>query len=68
MAQTTFVIDDATENALEELKGRFGVKTNAAVIRKALALARVAAQNAGPDNSVTILDQNQNQTKILLAG
>jgi len=55
MAQTTFEVDDATLAALAELKSKFGVKTNAQAIRKALALARVAVQNVAADNSVTFL-------------
>ncbi len=66
MPQTTFVIDDATAEALEELKEEFGVKTNAAVIRRALALARIAARNADEDDTLTIVDRNKQQKKIML--
>lgn len=66
--QTSFVVDEATAKVLEDLKKDFGVKTNAAVIRKALALARVAARKAGPDHSITLLDQDRNETVVLLAG
>jgi hypothetical protein len=70
MAQTTFSVDDRTIDALEQLKGAFGVKTNAQVIRKALALARVAAEMADKKtNSVTIGSASEaGQTKILLSG
>ena len=68
MAQTTFEVDSTTLTAIAELKEKFGVRTNAQVIRKALALARVAAQNADDENTLTILDPNQQQKKILLAG
>ena len=68
MAQTSFEVDSATLAAIAELKDRFGVKTNAQVIRKALALARVAAQNADSDNALTIVGPNSQQKKILLAG
>jgi hypothetical protein len=44
--RTTFQVDETTLNALSELKETFGVRTNAQVIRKALAFARIAAQNA----------------------
>jgi predicted negative regulator of RcsB-dependent stress response len=70
MAQTTFEVDDVTLDALAELKKTFGVRTNAQVIRKALALAKVAAQNAGRDNTLTIVstddDNNRTEQKILL--
>jgi hypothetical protein len=68
MAQTSFEVDAATLAAIAELKDRFGVKTNAQVIRKALALARVAAQNADSDNALTIVAPNSEHKKILLAG
>ena len=66
--QTSFVIDAATAKVLEDLKKEFGVKTKAAVIRRALALARVSVQNAGPDHTITILDKDRKEQKILLTG
>jgi hypothetical protein len=68
-SQTTFQADDGVLKVIAELKDTFGVSTNAQVIRKALALARVAAENAGPDNSVTILSPGANpeKTKVLLS-
>lgn len=68
MAQTTFEVDPATLAAIIDLKQKFGVRTNAQVIRKALALARVAALNADADNTITILAPNEERTKILLSG
>jgi hypothetical protein len=67
MAQTTFEVDAATLKAISELKEKFGVKTNAQVIRKALALARVAAQNTDEDNAITIVSAD-GQKKVLLSG
>ncbi len=69
MAQTTLAGDRATLSAIEELKGAFGVKTNAQVIRKALALARVAAQKADTDHTVTIGSAAEGgETKVMLTG
>jgi hypothetical protein len=69
MAQTTFEVDKATLDAIAELKERFGVKTNAQVIRKALALARVAAENADSHNTLTIISPDDGQKqKVLLSG
>jgi hypothetical protein len=65
--QTSFVIDDRTAEILESLKKEFGVKTNAAVIRKALALANVAARSADADHTVTILDKDRKEQRIFLA-
>lgn len=68
MAQTTFEVDAATLAAIAELKEAFGVKTNAQVIRKALALARVAAANADAENSLTIISPQGGEKKVLLTG
>jgi hypothetical protein len=68
MAQTTFEVDKATLAAIAELKDAFGVKTNAQVIRKALALARVAAQNSDDQKTLTIVSPNDGEKKVLLAG
>jgi hypothetical protein len=46
MAVTSFEVDERTAALLANLQKTFGVKTNAAVIRKALALASVASQHA----------------------
>jgi len=67
MAQTTFAVDANTMKALESLKTSFGVKTNAQVIRKALALALVASQNKGIDNTITIISPDGNHKQIILS-
>ncbi len=41
MAVTTFEVDAGTAELIASLRGTFDVKSNAAVIRKALALANV---------------------------
>jgi hypothetical protein len=67
--QTSFQLDPGTAEAIDELKGVFGVSSNTAVIRKAIALARVAARNSDTgDNTVTLLDADGNRYKIPLAG
>jgi hypothetical protein len=64
MAQTTFEVDSATLDVLADLKKTFGVKTNAQVIRKALALAKVAAKNSGPDNTLTIISRGEDDKRV----
>ena len=59
MAVTTFEMDDHTLTALRELQGVFGVRTNAAVIRKSIALARAAATKATPERTVTISGRDE---------
>ena len=68
MAQTTFAVDEHTAEIISQLKSVFGVKTNAQVIRKALALARAASENAGQDKSIVIKSPDGEEKHILLAG
>ena len=69
MAQTSFQLDPGTAGAIEDLKGVFGVTTNTAVIRKAIALARVASRNASPDDhTITLIDAAGDQLKVSLTG
>lgn len=67
MAQTSFQIDSGTAQAIEELKKTFNVTSNTAVIRKAIALSRIAARNSDDDGvSVTMLDKDKTPFKVLL--
>ncbi len=67
--QTSFQIDPGTAEAINELKKVFGVTTNTAVVRKAIALSRVAARTANTDDkTVTLIDGAGEKTKISLAG
>lgn len=66
--QITFTVSEKTLEEIEKLKEKFDVETSAAVIRRALALARVAAENAGDDHTLTIVNQEKEQQKILLQG
>jgi hypothetical protein len=70
MPVTSFDVDERTAALLADLQKTFGVKTNAAVIRKALALANVASQHAGPDHTITIAasDDGKPAVKVSLAG
>jgi hypothetical protein len=70
MAVTSFEVDERTAALIVRLRETFGVNTNAAVIRKALALANVASQHADSDNTITIAptDDGKPAVKISLAG
>ncbi len=69
MAQTSFIVDKATDELLENLKKTFGVTTKAQVIRKALALSKVIARNANEeDYTVTIKGKDGEDQIILLQG
>ncbi len=66
MPQTSFQLDAGTAQAIEELKGILGVTTSTAVIRKAVALARIAARNASTEDTVTLLSRNGEKLNVLL--
>lgn len=53
--QTSFEIDDKTAEALDRLKGVYGVTSNAAVLKRALAIALVASKQADEDNNIHLL-------------
>jgi hypothetical protein len=67
MAVTSFDVDERTAAFLTRLQAKFGVTSNAAVIRKALALANVAAEHADADNSITLAaTEGKPEVKVLL--
>lgn len=66
--QITFTVNEQTVELIDALKRDFNVNTTADVLRRALALARVATENAGADNTLTIIDRNNERHKIMLAG
>jgi hypothetical protein len=70
MAITSFDVDERTAELIARLQKTFGVKTNAAVLRKALALANVASQHADADNMITIAPSEDGKpaVKISLGG
>jgi hypothetical protein len=69
MAITSFEVDERTAALIAQLRETFGVRTYAAVIRKALALANVASQHADADHTITITPSGGKPVvKISLAG
>ncbi|MDP3409237.1 hypothetical protein [Bosea sp. (in: a-proteobacteria)] len=62
MAQTSFEIDEKTAKALEELKRVYGVSTNAAVLKRALAIAMIASEEADEDNRIHLLRKKDDGT------
>ena len=54
MKTTTIQFDERNLDEINKLKKVFGAATNAAVIRKALALAALAADEADASHTVTI--------------
>ncbi len=71
MAQTSFELDEGTAKAIEDLKKEFGVKTSAGVIRKAIALARIAVEEKNKaDNTITLAssEPGRHPVKVSLTG
>ena len=66
MSVSRFEVDEEVYNAISILRPVFGVRTNAQVIRKALALAKVAAEHADSENRLTIIDSRGEKKVILL--
>ena len=68
MQQTSFILDEGTAQAISELKKEFNVNTNAAVIRRAIALARIAMRNSDSEKVVTLIDKEDNKVRVALQG
>ena len=67
MAQTSFEIDDKTASTLEKLKVEYGVASNAAVMKRALAIALVASKHADGDHNIRLVSTKDGpKTEILL--
>ena len=63
MAQTSFEIDDKTALALENLKKVYGVSSNAAVLKRALALALIASKYGDDDFNLHLLSKDDGKER-----
>lgn len=66
--QINFTVNNETLALIEELKGAFGVKSNTAVLRRALAIARLAAANRREDGTISLLGKDDVKRDIVLNG
>jgi hypothetical protein len=66
--QINFTVNQETLALLDELKGTFGVETNTAVLRRALAIARLAANNQRDDHTISIVGKDDVKRDIVLNG
>ncbi len=66
--QTSFEIDEKTAEALERLKVVYGVTSNAAVLKRALAIALVASKQADEDNNIHFIAKSDDgvQREVVL--
>jgi hypothetical protein len=67
MAQTSFEIDEKTAVALEHLKKVYGVPSNAAVLKRALALALAASKYADSEHNIHIRSEvNGKEQEVII--
>lgn len=66
--QINFTVNGETLALLEELKGAFGVETNTAVLKRALAIARLAAKNQRDDHTISLVGKDEVRRDIVLNG
>ena len=65
MAVTTFNIDEKMGQSLEDLKVHFGASSKSEVLRKAVALLKVASEYEAADGSITIRKDDVDQKIII---
>lgn len=69
LLQTRFQLDEGTARAIADLKDVFGASTSTEVIRRAIALARIAARSRdSADNTVTIVGPDRVENVVELRG
>lgn len=66
--QLNFAVSGETVEIIEHLKHAFGVDTNAAVLKRALAIARLAANNQRDDHTITLIGKDDVRRDIVLNG
>ena len=66
MAVTSFNVDQKLDQALEELKKHYGASSKAEILRKAVALLKVASENEQADGSIVIKTAQNKDMKILV--
>lgn len=67
-SQLNFAVTGETIELIEHLKSAFGVDTNAAVLRRALAIAKLAVNNQRDDHTVSIVGKDEVRRDVLLNG
>jgi hypothetical protein len=66
MAQTSFDIDAKTSEALEVLKKVYGVGSNAAVLKRALAIALIASKHADDNQNIRLLRTDDGKEREIM--
>ena len=66
--QLNLSVSDETYALLDELKQSFAVDSYSAVVKRALALARLASRNQRDDHTISILGKDDVRRDIVLNG
>lgn len=66
--QINFTVNEETLALIDKLKDTFGVDSSTAVLRRALAIARVAAANQRDDHTISLVGKNDVRRDIVLNG
>ena len=63
---TTFKFSEEQTELIETLKEKLGASSKSEVVRKAIALLKVATDNSTEDNALTIKDKDGKEKDIIL--
>lgn len=55
---TTYTVDETMERSIEDIRKALGATSNGEVIRRAVALMKLAVDSADKDGRVEIVDKN----------
>lgn len=63
---TSFNVDAKLDRTLEELKQHYGASSKAEVLRKAVALLKVASENEQPDGSIVMRTAQNKELRVVV--
>ena len=66
MAVTSFNVDEKLDATLEQLKAHYSASSKAEIVRKAIALLKVAQENEQQDGSIIIRTNRNQDMKVLV--
>jgi hypothetical protein len=66
MGMTSFNVDERLDATLEDLKKHYHASSKAEVLRKAVALLKVAQQNEQGDGSIVIRTPKNQEMRVLV--
>ncbi len=63
---TTFIVDDKSRKALEELRETINASSNAQVIRRALTLLQMAAKTTSKGGRIVLHEKDGREREVVL--